>query len=75
MSSLHPPLEERQFIQRLVAHYLAHDGYVETAAAFAQEVEDEANTLRIDSPLKGLEPVGDFDAYNRQRKHGSSTSL
>lgn len=72
VSTLQPPLDERQLIQRLVAQYLAHDGYVDTAAAFSKEVQDEANALKVDSALKGLQPVEDFDAHNRQRKHKTS---
>ncbi|KAI9719237.1 MAG: hypothetical protein M1812_003567 [Candelaria pacifica] len=36
-ASLQPPLDETRLVQELVAQFLAHDGYVETAKAFTQE--------------------------------------
>ncbi|KAH0542999.1 hypothetical protein FGG08_002607 [Glutinoglossum americanum] len=69
VASLHPPLSETSLIQALVAQYLAHDGYVETARAFGEEVRTEAMALQCGrrSSTKGLEPKEDFDAINRQR--------
>ena len=37
--------EESSFIQELVAQFLAHDGYVETAKAFAEEIRAEKQSL------------------------------
>lgn len=70
---LHPPLDETALVQRLVAHFLAHDGYVESARAFAEEVRAESNALQSgkDNPLEGLEIEDDFDATNRQSKSHS----
>jgi hypothetical protein len=34
-----PPLDESTLMQELVAQFLAHDGYVDTARAFAEEVD------------------------------------
>ena len=54
-----------------MAQYLSHDGYVETARAFAGEVRAEAANLRgsPDSKLEGyLSVEEDHDAMNRQRK-------
>ena len=54
-----------------MAQYLSHDGYVETARAFADEVRAEAANLRgsPESKLEGyLSMEEDHDAMNRQRK-------
>lgn len=60
--------DETQFIHSLVGQYLAHDGYVETARAFADEVVDEARALAnaedVDIPY--MEKDEDLDAINRQ---------
>ncbi|PGH14564.1 hypothetical protein AJ80_05884 [Polytolypa hystricis UAMH7299] len=69
VASLHPTLDESSLIQELVAQFLAHDGYVETAQAFAEEVREEAQALHSgqDVPLKDYEVVEDVDAINRQK--------
>ena len=69
VASLHPPLNETSLIQALVAQYLAHDGYVETARAFGEEVRTETIALQCGrrSSAKGPETREDFDAVNRQR--------
>lgn len=62
--------DETQFIHRLIGQYLAHDGYVGTAQAFAEEVVDEARALaNDDATMPHLEAVQDMDALNRQSKH------
>jgi hypothetical protein len=55
--------DETQFIHRLISQYLAHDGYVETAQAFAEEIVDEARAL---AKIPYQEVVEDMDALNRQ---------
>jgi Ran-binding protein 9/10 len=70
-TSLRPPLDETALIQRLVAQYLAHDGYVETARAFGEEIQFESFGLNDATTPKGLESQDDFDAINRQRKRNS----
>jgi hypothetical protein len=62
--------DETQLIHQLVAQYLAHDGYVETARAFAEEVVDEARALANDdnATIPYEEAVEDLDALNRQSK-------
>ena len=60
-----------------MAQYLSHDGYVETARAFANEVRAEAKALRgtTESKLEGyLSVEEDHDAMNRQRKDYPSAS-
>jgi hypothetical protein len=60
--------DETQLIHKLVAQYLAHDGYVETARAFAEEVVDEARALANDdnATVPYREVVEDLEALNRQ---------
>ena len=70
VTSLHPPLDENSLVQQLVAHFLAHDGYVESAKAFAREVK--AETLALHSHQNNLagevEAEEDYDAVNRQSR-------
>ena len=67
MSSLETTLDETSLIQELVAQYLAHDGYVETARSFAREVHDSRRTLAKDDDSLGLfDPSQDIHAINRQ---------
>lgn len=70
VSNLHPPLNETQLIHRLIAQYLAHDGYIDTARAFAAEVRQVNQNLiqGIDAEVidaKDLEPEEDVDAVQR----------
>lgn len=60
--------DETQFIHNLVQQYLAHDGYVETARAFAEEVVEEAKALENDDSVNTpyTETDEDIDAINRQ---------
>jgi hypothetical protein len=57
-------------IKELVAQFLAHDGYVETARAFTEEVQSEDHALRSGSVTSVVDDVAvgeDLDAVNRQR--------
>ncbi|OJD25916.1 hypothetical protein ACJ73_02714 [Blastomyces percursus] len=69
ISNLHSSLDETTFIQELVAQFLAHGGYVETARAFAEEVREESRALQNgrDTPLKDYQAEEDGDAIKRQR--------
>jgi hypothetical protein len=69
-SNLHPQHNEEELIQELVAQFLAHDGYVETARAFTREVKEESRALQNSrgTPLKDYEAEEDLDAINRQSK-------
>lgn len=62
--------DEDALIHQLVGQYLAHDGYVETARAFSDEILDEAKALvndeNADLPYRAA--VEDLDALNRQSK-------
>ncbi len=66
---LHQSLNKDDLCKALVAQYLSHDGYVETARAFASEVKTEATALR-GHPEPQLEKYlsveEDHDATNRQ---------
>lgn len=73
VDNLCPPLNETQLIHRLIAQYLAHDGYVETARSFAMEVRQENQNLvhgigTATSSARDLEPEEDPDAVHRQSK-------
>lgn len=60
----HPPNIEK------VLQFLQHDGYVDTARAFAKEIETEKGALNIDSkhPVRGYNIADDEDANKRQRE-------
>ncbi|KAI9925700.1 Ran-binding protein 9 [Aspergillus wentii] len=68
-ANLQPPLDESTLLQELVAQFLAHDGYVETARAFAGEVVAESGALQSDreKSLKKYEVEEDVEAINRQK--------
>ncbi|PYH90361.1 Ran-binding protein [Aspergillus ellipticus CBS 707.79] len=68
-ANLQPPLDETGLLQELVAQFLAHDGYVETARAFAEEVAAESTALENgrQAPLKKYEVEEDVEAINRQK--------
>jgi Ran-binding protein 9/10 len=62
--------DETKLIHQLIGQYLAHDGYVETARAFADETMEEARALANDddADIPDGEAVEDLDALNRQSK-------
>lgn len=66
--------DETELIHQLIGQYLAHDGYVETARAFADEITEEARALANDddADIPYAEAVDDLDALNRQSRLGSS---
>lgn len=76
-ANLQPPLDESTLLQELVAQFLAHDGYVETARAFAEEVASETMALQNgrNEPLKKYEVEEDHEAINRNSKSPKSKSL
>lgn len=65
-----PPVNEAELIQNLVLQFLQHDGYVETAKAFAQEMHAEKQALSFDSDdqVPPYSIKDDEDANRRQRK-------
>jgi len=62
--------DETQFIHTLIGQYLTHDGYVDTARAFAEEVSDEVKALTNDeeTDIPYLNTEEDIDATQRQSK-------
>ncbi|KAL2143086.1 hypothetical protein VTI28DRAFT_365 [Corynascus sepedonium] len=68
-SKLASGLSETDLIQQLVLQFLQHDGYVETARAFAEELQAEKTALRLNpqETVKGISIRDDEDAHNRQR--------
>jgi hypothetical protein len=68
-AKLAPPLNETELIQSLVLQFLTHDGYVETAKAFSEEVHAEKKALSLDpnAAVNGFEVKEDEDAGHRQR--------
>lgn len=70
IEKLQPPLDESALLQELVGQFLAHDGYVETARAFAEEVSVETAALQSgqQDPLKKYEVEEDREAINRNSK-------
>lgn len=72
-ANLRPSLGEDALLHELVAQFLAHDGYVETARAFAEEVAAETAALNgHGDPLKKYEVEEDLEAVNRQSESLSS---
>lgn len=69
-------MNETELVQNLVLQFLQHDGYVETARAFAQDIQAQKVALNTDPNVKidGLNIKDDEDANNRQRK-SSAISL
>lgn len=70
-SKLEPGLGETDFIQALVMQFLQHDGYVETARAFAEDLKLQNEALSSNTAPKSssLNIRDDEDANNRQRAY------
>ncbi|KAF3122305.1 hypothetical protein TWF703_001451 [Orbilia oligospora] len=66
VESLCPPLDEAALIQSLISSYLQHDGFVETAKAFAQDLQAEQNALSNNGKSKPIELMEDENAIHRQ---------
>ncbi|KAL8808192.1 MAG: hypothetical protein Q9182_000256 [Xanthomendoza sp. 2 TL-2023] len=68
ISNLFSQGDESSLLKELVAQFLAHDGFVETAKAFGDETRAESRALEIDPdvshPDSSIEE--DLDAANRQ---------
>ena len=64
----HLATDETELIHQLVAQYLAHDGYVDTGRAFAEEIIGETRALSSDGAADPpyLAAVEDSDAIHRQ---------
>ncbi|PBP21307.1 SPRY domain-containing protein [Diplocarpon rosae] len=68
-ANLAPPLSETELIQALILQFLSHDGYVETARSFAEEIYEEKKALNFDpsTTVPGPDVREDEDAGHRQR--------
>jgi hypothetical protein len=68
IAKLQPPLSEDALIKQLVSQFLRHDGYVDTAKAYAKEMAAESKALMKESDgLPDFSGQDDTDAINRQR--------
>ncbi|KAL8850574.1 MAG: hypothetical protein Q9221_004444 [Calogaya cf. arnoldii] len=69
ISSLHSHVDVDSFVKDLVAQFFAHDGFVETSKAFADEVRAESRALELetDASHPGVSDEEDLDATNRQQ--------
>ncbi|KAK0344079.1 hypothetical protein LTR59_009833 [Friedmanniomyces endolithicus] len=68
VSSLHPPDTESTVIHKLIGQYLAHEGYVDTAKAFAKDVHDQQQSLSNNpQPFTPPDSGDDIHAINRQK--------
>ncbi|PHH87303.1 hypothetical protein CDD83_9045 [Cordyceps sp. RAO-2017] len=68
-SQLEGGMKETDLIQTLVLQFLQHDGYVETARAFAEDMNLQKQALNLDSSAEtdGINIKDEEDANNRQR--------
>lgn len=66
MAKLHSTSDDSVLMKELVAQYLIHDGYIETAKAFAAEVQVETTALGGTTAINGPAMEDDLDASNRQ---------
>lgn len=66
-------MNETELIQALVLQFLQHDGYVETARAFAEEINAEKKALSLDpnAPIEGINVKDDEHANKRQSTSSS----
>lgn len=69
-SRLEPGMTETDLIHTLVMQFLQHDGYVETARAFAEDLKVQNDALSSNPTRKpaGINIHDDEDANNRQRE-------
>jgi len=68
VAALHPPDDENALIHKLVGQYLAHEGYVETAKAFARDAHDQHQSLASEAkPFQLPESDDDIHAITRQK--------
>jgi len=60
-------------IQSLVLQFLTHEGYVESARGFAEEIQSEKQALNLDpnAIINGIDVKEDEDARHRQRECGA----
>jgi hypothetical protein len=63
-------MNETDLVQSLVLQFLQHDGYVETARAFAEDIRTQKEALNMDpdTVVNGINIKDDEDANNRQSR-------
>ena len=66
-SSLYPNSDETSMMQELVSQYLAHEGFMDTAKAFGNEVRTRSTMLRGSSLKVDKVNEEDIHAAKRQR--------
>lgn len=68
-SQLEAGMSETDLIQSLVLEFLQHDGYVETARAFAEDMKTQRQALSLDpnAEVEGINIRDEEDSNNRQR--------
>ncbi|KAF4553504.1 SSH4-like protein [Elsinoe fawcettii] len=67
-SPLRPGLDETDTIHELISQYLAHEGFMETASQFTQDVRQQKRALQTgDSSSSGPEEPDDMNAVHRQK--------
>ncbi|KAL8692549.1 MAG: hypothetical protein Q9218_002442 [Villophora microphyllina] len=68
-SSLHSQVDESTFLKELVAQFFDHEGFIETAKAFQDEVQAESRALQtgIEALSINVPTEEDLDASNRQK--------
>jgi hypothetical protein len=67
VSGLHPPDDESALIHNLIGQYLAHEGYVETAKAFMNDVQVRQQSLSDPTQSFRLTSEDDIHATQRQK--------
>lgn len=68
VTDIQPHMPESPLIHSLIGQYLAHEGYVETSKAFAQDVHNRAQSLSgASQPAQAPDSDSDIHAVNRQK--------
>lgn len=66
-SPLRPGLDETDTIHELISQYLAHEGFIESASQFSQDVRQQKRALQTgDATLEAQEEPDDVNALHRQ---------
>ncbi|KAF2219081.1 concanavalin A-like lectin/glucanase domain-containing protein [Elsinoe ampelina] len=67
-SVLRPGLDETDTIHELISQYLAHEGFIESANQFAQDVRQQKRALQTgDASSGGPDEPDDLNAVHRQK--------
>jgi Ran-binding protein 9/10 len=68
LSHLHPPDDENALIHNLIGQYLVHEGYVETARAFGQDIlAQQQSVYEEQRSFRAPDSDDDIHAMNRQK--------